>query len=153
MTKRGHHGVRSSGSVWFAFCSHSAPLTPVLGTPSPRGRHDSRGQRSSRASGPALREQKGFSGRVFLGASTTAFPVGVFTAETGGEVAQEVQINSPGTSSLRGTKGQERRCDGEVLPPPAFQRHRMFSNTEIIFLVFQEIDQTENSFSIRNENR
>lgn len=72
-------------------------------------------------------DQKGFSS-VFLSVSTIVFNLGIFREETGGKIAQEVKINSTGNSSLQGTKGQERRQYGEVLPPPSFKRHRMFSN-------------------------
>jgi len=79
--------------------------------------------------------------------------LGIFTEETGGKIAQEVKINSTGNSTLQGTKGQERRQYGEVLPPPSFRRHRMFSNIEIIFpSVFKAI-RPRTSSSIRNKNR
>lgn len=45
-------------------------------------------------------DQKGFSGGVFLLVATIVFNLWIFTEETRGTIAQEVQINSTGSTSL-----------------------------------------------------
>lgn len=46
-------------------------------------------------------------------------PLSWVFSQNGEKIAQEVKINNTGNSSLQGTKGQERRQYGEVLPPPS----------------------------------
>lgn len=91
-------------------------------------------------------DPKAFSSVVFLLFLTIVSNLDIFTGEMGEKIAQEVKINSTGDSSLQGTKGQERRQYGEVLPPPSFKRHRMFSNIEILFPTVFNRYQTENFF-------
>lgn len=98
-------------------------------------------------------DPKAFSSAVFLSVLTIVSMLDIFTEEMGEKIVQAVKINSTGDSSLQGTKGQERRQYGEVLPPPSFKRHRMFSNIEILFPSVFNRYQTENFSGIRDESR